>query len=204
MLIEQDRRLSDLLEDAFAEIASSISDVLDKEFDKRKEDDLHPAFFNAGYKYTDFLGRILSNEFGELSESDVKLADKIIDREFKKFTGAEVFTARMYAMEYGSNWHGSVKEARMHVLHYWKQKLLAAYMYNDDPEFYEFPITPVEKKPETCPYCGGRVVKIYRGEPTQETMEKADRGEAILGGCLINPEAADWQCINCGCEFKEI
>ena len=144
MLIEQDKRLSDLLEDAFADIASRISDVLDKEFNKRKEDDLHPAFFNAGYKYTDFLGRILSNEFGELSEDDVKLADKIIDREFKKFTGPEIFTARTYAMEYGSSWHGSVKEARMHVLHYWKQKLLAAYMYYDDPEFYDFPITPVE------------------------------------------------------------
>ena len=57
MLIEQDKRLSDLLEDAFADIASSISDILDKEFNKRKEDDLHPRFFNVGYKYTDFLGR---------------------------------------------------------------------------------------------------------------------------------------------------
>ena len=50
MLIEQDKRLSDLLEDAFADIASSISDILDKEFNKRKEDDLHPRFFNVGYK----------------------------------------------------------------------------------------------------------------------------------------------------------
>lgn len=203
MLIEQDKRLSDLLEDAFADIASSISDILDKEFNKRKEDDLHPRFFNAGYKYTDFLGRILSNEFGELSESDVKLADKIIDREFKKFTGPEVFTARSYAMEYGSNWHGSVKEARMHVLHYWKQKLIATYMYYDDPELYDIPITPVDMKPTTCPYCGGKVVKICYGEPTEETMRKADKGEVVLGSCLLGPESPDWQCINCGCEFRK-
>lgn len=203
MIIEQDKRLADLLEDALMEIASQISSVLDAEFDKRKMDDLHPAFFNAGYTYTDFLGRIFSNEFGELSEDDVKLADKIIDREFKKFSDAQTFTVRTYAIEYGSKWQGSIKDARMHVLHYWKQKLLAGYMYNDNSDSFEFPIVPVDKKPSPCPYCGGNVVKIYYGEPTEETMLKADKGEAILGGCIVHPDKADWQCINCGVEFRK-
>lgn len=203
MLIEEHPKAAELLDDAFMELCSAISDVLDEEFNTRKEDDLHPAFFNGGYRYTDFLGRILSNEFGEMSEADTKLADKIISREFAKFSTPEMFTARMYAMEYGSNWHGSVKEARMHVLHYWEQKLIATHLHCEDPEFLDFPVTPVEKKPETCPYCGGRVVKVCYGEPTEETMKKADRGEVVLGSCLVYPGQPDWQCINCGVEFRK-
>ena len=204
MLTENDRRLADLLDDSFTDIADRISDVLDEEFDKRKTDDLHPGFFNAGYKYTDFLGRILSNEFGELSAEDVKLADKIIDREIKKLSKAEIFTLRTYAIEYGSNWHGSVKAARMHILEHWKRKLLADFMYDDTPEFFEFPVTPVNWKPSECPYCGGKVVDISYDEPTDEILEKVDRGDIVLGTCMVPEHQPDWQCINCGCEFKKI
>lgn len=39
--------------------------------------------------------------------------------------------------------------------------------------------------PKTCPKCGGKVVKIIYGEPTEELFEASDRGEVILGGCCI-------------------
>lgn len=203
MIIEQDRRLADLLEEAFMDIAARISVVLDEEFNRRRENALHPGYFNAGYSYTDFLGKILSNEFGDLSNEDTILADKIIDREFKKLNSAEAFTVRIYAIEYGSKWQGAVKEARIHVLHHWKQTLLTAFMYNDNPDTFEFPVTPVGQRPETCPYCGGKVVEVCYGEPTRETMEKVDRGEMVLGTCYIEESSPDWQCINCGSEFKE-
>ena len=202
MLIENDRRLADQLEDAFMDIAARISVVLDDEFDRRRENALHPRYFNAGYSYTDFLGKILANEFGDLSEEDAKLADKIIVREFKKLNSAEAFTVRMYAIEYGSKWQGAVKEARFHVLHHWKQTLLAGFMYNDNPDTYEFPITQVGSRPETCPYCGGRVVDVCYDEPNRETMEKVDRGELVMATCYVKEYSPDWQCINCGSEFK--
>ena len=203
MIIENDRRLSDLLEDAFMDIAGRISAVLDMEFDRRCEGALPPTYFNAGYSYTDFLGKILSNEFGDLSDKDVKLADKIIDREFKKLNSSESFVVRMYAIEYGSKWQGSVKDARIHVLHHWKQTLLARFMYNDNPDLYEFPITPVVTRPVTCPYCGGKVVEVCYEDPTQEIMEKADKGELVLATCYDKDYSPDWQCINCGSDFKQ-
>lgn len=58
-------------------------------------------------------------------------------------------------------------------------------------------------KPETCPQCGGKVVDIVYGEPTSETMETADRGEVILGCCIVTDDSPEWQCITCGQHYKQ-
>lgn len=57
--------------------------------------------------------------------------------------------------------------------------------------------------PKTCPKCGGKVVKIIYGEPTEELFESSDHGEVILGGCCItldengNQISSQYGCINC-------
>lgn len=57
--------------------------------------------------------------------------------------------------------------------------------------------------PKNCPKCGGKVVKIIYGEPTEELFEASDRGEVILGGCCIaidekgNQISPEYGCIDC-------
>jgi len=57
--------------------------------------------------------------------------------------------------------------------------------------------------PKTCPKCGGKVVKIIYGEPTEELFEASDRGEVILGGCCIaldengNQISPEYGCVDC-------
>ena len=49
-----------------------------------------------------------------------------------------------------------------------------------------------------CPRCGSTdAVEIVYGYPTGETFEAAERGEVVLGGCVIGPEAPDYECGSC-------
>jgi hypothetical protein len=58
-----------------------------------------------------------------------------------------------------------------------------------------------------CPKCGGKMVRIVYGEPTEELIEAAERGEVILGGCCIIADengsvtSPEWGCINCNKRF---
>lgn len=67
----------------------------------------------------------------------------------------------------------------------------------------------VNSKPDKCPKCCGKVVKIIYGEPSIEAFEAEERGEIILGGCSIrvddegNSLMPDWQCKKCGAQFIE-
>ena len=65
-------------------------------------------------------------------------------------------------------------------------------------------ITDVLRKPRKCPHCGGKVVRILYGEPTQEAFEAAERGEFVLGGCCINELSPDWECLGCGHQFRKV
>ena len=50
-----------------------------------------------------------------------------------------------------------------------------------------------------CPSCGSTdAIRIEYGYPSSELAEAAERGEVILGGCLIWPEAPDFECRGCG------
>jgi len=61
----------------------------------------------------------------------------------------------------------------------------------------------VDRKPRTCPCCGGKVVPILYGEPSSEAFEKADRGEIVLGGCIIFADMPEYQCTGCGAQFRK-
>jgi hypothetical protein len=58
------------------------------------------------------------------------------------------------------------------------------------------------RRPKNCPQCGSlKVLEILYGRPTSEGMEAVERGEMILGGCLIMPGQPDWACPACGYQW---
>ena len=49
-----------------------------------------------------------------------------------------------------------------------------------------------------CPNCGSTdAVEISYGLPTHEAGEAGQRGEIVLGGCLVGPESPDFECRSC-------
>jgi hypothetical protein len=49
-----------------------------------------------------------------------------------------------------------------------------------------------------CPACGSKQVQpIVYGLPGPELIERAERGEVALGGCIVFPENPEWQCALC-------
>jgi uncharacterized Zn finger protein (UPF0148 family) len=54
-----------------------------------------------------------------------------------------------------------------------------------------------------CPLCQRRVrpVPIVFGYPMPETMEAAERGEVILGGCLVDGNEPSARCPKCGIDL---
>ena len=55
----------------------------------------------------------------------------------------------------------------------------------------------------TCPKCGSaKNIPIVYGRPSTELMEKAERGEVALGGCIITPDRNLYKCKVCRTEFR--
>jgi ribosomal protein L40E len=49
-----------------------------------------------------------------------------------------------------------------------------------------------------CPRCGARdVVPVVYGLPAPEATAAEDRGELVLGGCLVGDEDAELVCRQC-------
>lgn len=194
-------RMNDLLSEAFLDIADRIGRTLTAEFNDRYE--APTFFFNAGYSYTDFIGRIMSTLHGRFSDEDRDLGLKIISREVKKLGSAEVFTLRLYAMEYGdSSFRSSLVDSKYHILHNWAMTLMAG--YNGNPYLQDNCLDPlgVLFEPSTCPHCGGKVVDVVCGELTEERMHQADNAEIVFRGGHKFPDDEDWECLNCGGQFK--
>ncbi len=57
----------------------------------------------------------------------------------------------------------------------------------------------------SCPRCGSPAVPIVYGLPAGELFEAADRGEVVLGGCMVWDEQPEWACrgVDCGLEFGQ-
>lgn len=54
------------------------------------------------------------------------------------------------------------------------------------------------QKPARCPECGSRrIVDILYGYPALELLEAAGREEIVLGGCVIDDDMPQWQCVAC-------
>jgi len=56
-----------------------------------------------------------------------------------------------------------------------------------------------DKKRRTCPHCGSqRCVRVAYGMPGPELQEQAERGEVVLGGCVVWEGQPEWACTACG------
>jgi hypothetical protein len=49
-----------------------------------------------------------------------------------------------------------------------------------------------------CPQCEGDLVPILYGYPGQEMLEAAQRGEIVLGGCMVGEDDPQYRCGRCG------
>lgn len=60
------------------------------------------------------------------------------------------------------------------------------------------PEPAVQGDPQLCPQCGSeRIRPILWGYPTDEAFERAERGEFVLGGCVVTPNAPNTACLDC-------
>ena len=57
---------------------------------------------------------------------------------------------------------------------------------------------PVKSSQPTCPECGkGDPLRIVYGYPMFNMFEAEQRGELLLGGCMIEPDSPTWACRDC-------
>ena len=48
------------------------------------------------------------------------------------------------------------------------------------------------------------VVKILYGMPTEESLQLAEEGKLVIGGCCITEKNPDWACTNCKVEYIKV
>lgn len=62
--------------------------------------------------------------------------------------------------------------------------------------------TDAQARPR-CPACRGRnTIPIVYGLPDHGAMERAQRGEIALGGCIVSEEQPTDECLRCGNELR--
>ncbi len=59
------------------------------------------------------------------------------------------------------------------------------------------------KRGTSCPVCGAAAVPVAYGYATSEMAQEADRGEVVLGGCVLGLPNGDpaWACLSCRIRF---
>ncbi len=56
-----------------------------------------------------------------------------------------------------------------------------------------------------CPSCKtGRVVRVLYGMPGPEAADEVERGELLLGGCVMDGSERSHRCTSCGREFDRL
>ena len=70
-------------------------------------------------------------------------------------------------------------------------------------DYYIKWIDSIKKVNDTkvCPYCGGELIPIIWGYPSEDLLEKANRGEVHLGGCVIE-DNTNFHCNGCEEDFS--
>ena len=53
-----------------------------------------------------------------------------------------------------------------------------------------------------CPKCGKELIEIIYGMPGSELFEAAERGEVILGGCMVFEDQPEYRCKDCGIDYS--
>jgi hypothetical protein len=56
-----------------------------------------------------------------------------------------------------------------------------------------------------CPACHSRsVARIVYGLPSKSAMRAKERGEIVLGGCVVGDDPPRWRCLACGHDFGRL
>jgi hypothetical protein len=58
-----------------------------------------------------------------------------------------------------------------------------------------------EGRPQSCPACGlPRIARILYGLPdfSKDLAQALSEGTVTLGGCLVNGDDPEWECLGCG------
>lgn len=55
-----------------------------------------------------------------------------------------------------------------------------------------------------CEQCGksNRVVEIQYGYPSDSGIKESEKGNVVLGGCIVHSENPNWYCKRCELKFK--
>lgn len=54
-----------------------------------------------------------------------------------------------------------------------------------------------------CPICKSNMVSILYGMPSSEAIEKAERQELFIGGCMITNDNPKYHCYKCQKSFSK-
>ena len=219
MISEVNEELYQLCDRAATGLIENIRSVLSENFAKTP---VPESWSSKGLTYTDYLayrsgGYPLEN-LGAVKE----WASEGIRMELKRLSESELFALAAYFMEnreqvaqhdddpspdaeVPNNSMPTDEEMIDFILGCWEDELYDRYEDVQPKVTDADAITLVDgRKPITCPYCGGRVLPIVYGEPTEETWKKTEEGKVILGGCCIRAEGGDpeWECNQCGQWFR--
>ena len=55
----------------------------------------------------------------------------------------------------------------------------------------------VARGEKVCPACGGKLVPILYGLPSPDGFQAAERGEFVLGGCIVSGDDPQLACAGC-------
>lgn len=218
MLSEVNQELYELCENA---VSGIINGIIDKLCDCFAKLPVPKSWSDKGFNYTDFIAfRMGSCPLDRLSSVRAQ-AYEGIRLEMNRLTPSDHFTLAAYFIEQREqmarhsddpsaeadvpeNPIPSNDEIITHILDCWEDWLYDRYE-EVQPEVTEADaVTVIEgRKPVYCPHCGGRMVPIVYGEPSEELWKKAEAGEVALGGCLIDVEGnPEWECNKCGQWFS--
>lgn len=217
MLSEVNNDLYELCERAATAIIDRVRDMLTGTFAKLP---VPESWSSKGLDYVDFLAYRVGSSTLEFVGTIRGQAYEGVRLEVSKFTDAERFALASYFIE--------LREAKAKdeddpspeanqvenplptdediielILSCWEDELYDRYE-DIEPKVTDADATTMVdgRKPVHCPYCGGRVVPIVYGEPSEEVFDKHARGEVVLGGCCITGKDPKWECNKCGQWFR--
>ena len=217
MLTEVNDDLYFLCEEAANEIVNRILDALDKHFSRLP---IPASLQEEGQNYVDFLARrvqycglenvgsvqtrafdFVKNQLGELSKADrFTLAAYVIEMS-QKFPEDDEDDSPALDME-PDNHIPTDDELTEYIVGFWADRLFDREFENYDATA-DITVTTL-KLGDKCPYCGGKLLPIVYGEPDEETFNRHERGEIVLGGCCVNELSPEKECAQCGFQFLEV
>ena len=213
MLSEVNNDLYELCERAATAIIDRVRDMLTGTFAKLP---VPESWSSKGLDYVDFLAYRVGSSTLEFVGTIRGQAYEGVRLEVSKFTDAERFAMASYFIELREamakdeddpspeanqveNPLPADEEIIELILSCWEDELYDRYEDIEHKVTDADAITMVEgRKPVHCPYCGGRVVPIVYGEPSEEVFDKHARGEVVQGGCCITGKDPKWECNKCG------